>query len=94
MGVELWAYPNLEVYPDANAGEVAALAPGGGHGGVNYGEEYPALFERWGWPDRIEPSLHDEKWFAAVYDRPEGTVWWVVGEGRVRSAWLGRFLAD
>jgi hypothetical protein len=92
--IECWEYPGLDVYFDATSGRVLSLGPKGGHGGVGYGEAYSALVQKWGWPDRVVPSPHGEGWFVAVYDRPQGKVYWVVGENRVESAWLGEFLAD
>lgn len=93
-GVELWSYLDLHVYLKANTGEVVSLMPKGSHGGVNLGAPYALLVEKWGWPDRVEPLPNSELWFVAIYDRPEGRVWWVVGESRVESVWIGAFLAD
>lgn len=90
---ELWAYPEVDVYLEKESSTVDSLALQRSHGGVEFGESYAALVEEWGWPDRVEPTPY-EGCFVAVYDRPEGRAWWVIEEGRIKSAWLGECLAD
>lgn len=99
--VELWAYPDLEVWIEAETGRVVSLAPRSAHGGVGFGELYSALVEKWGWPDFVEPNRHEveppppgKESFLAVYDRPQGRIWWVVDQGRVKDVWIGQFFSD